>query len=195
MLGKELFLIPNAITISRIFVLIPAIYFLHTKSSMGMILTFSWIFISDFLDGYLARRLHQTSFIGAILDPISDKIVVLCLFSYFFYLDKLPNAYYFLILIRDIAQLMSVPVLLLWKKIAFKVKPKLIPKWGTALNFVILGILGIPYLSIDLFSYSFLFDRVLFVLYIISGGIEVFILITYLPRFYQIYKGTHDTFE
>ncbi len=193
--GKDLFLIPNAITLSRIFVLIPAIYFLHTRSTVGMVLTLSWIFISDFLDGYLARRLHQTSFIGAILDPVSDKIVVLCLFSYFFYLGKLPIIYYFLILARDTAQLLSVPILLLWKKIEFKVKPKLIPKWGTALNFIILAILGISFLPTEIISYFSFLESLSTILYLISGTIEVYILITYLPRFYQIYIGNHDTFE
>lgn len=34
--------------------------------------------ITDKLDGYLARRLHQTSHIGAVLDPVADKLLIAC---------------------------------------------------------------------------------------------------------------------
>ncbi|MGH8997463.1 MAG: CDP-alcohol phosphatidyltransferase family protein, partial [Acidimicrobiales bacterium] len=33
--------------------------------------------VSDYLDGYLARRLHQTSRLGALLDPIADRLYIL----------------------------------------------------------------------------------------------------------------------
>ncbi|MGZ4504306.1 MAG: CDP-alcohol phosphatidyltransferase family protein [Nocardioidaceae bacterium] len=33
--------------------------------------------ISDYLDGYLARRLHQTSRLGAVLDPVADRLYIL----------------------------------------------------------------------------------------------------------------------
>jgi cardiolipin synthase (CMP-forming) len=193
--GKELFLIPNIITLSRIIFLIPAIYFLQESQIIYASIVLIWVFISDFFDGYLARKLNQISFLGAILDPICDKIVVLSLFSYFFFQELVPLYYYILILIRDIAQLLSVPVLLFWKKIAFKVKPKLLPKWGTALNFIILACVALPIIPFwkeIKFDY---FENILLFLYLISSCIELYILITYIPRFIQIYKGTHDTFE
>jgi phosphatidylglycerophosphate synthase len=153
------------------------------------------VFISDFFDGFLARKLNQTSFIGAILDPICDKLVVLALFSYFFLQEMVPAYYYILILTRDIAQLLSVPILLFWKKIAFKVKPKLIPKWGTALNFIILAFLALPLLPFwTQLAFPF-FNTLLTLLILVSSFVEVSILVTYIPRFIQIYKGTHDTFE
>lgn len=193
--GKELFLIPNIITLSRIIFLIPAIYFLQESQIIYASIVLIWVFISDFFDGYLARKLNQISFLGAILDPICDKIVVLSLFSYFFFQELVPLYYYILILIRDIAQLLSVPVLLFWKKIAFKVKPKFLPKMGTALNFGILTLVALPIFRIpELIENSYL---VLFlqILYFISSCDEIYILATYIPRFIQIYKGTHDTFE
>ncbi len=33
--------------------------------------------VTDFLDGYLARRLHQTSTLGQILDPVADRLYIL----------------------------------------------------------------------------------------------------------------------
>ena len=39
------------------------------------------------------------------------------------------------------------------------------------------------------------YDSVILPVLLISGAIEIYILVTYLPRFLQIYRGTHDTFE
>jgi hypothetical protein len=39
------------------------------------------------------------------------------------------------------------------------------------------------------------YDSVILPVLLISSAIEIYILVTYLPRFLQIYRGTHDTFE
>jgi len=76
--------VPNLITLSRI-VLIPliiGIYYLPDDwlSYSGKNVTATAIFIfaavTDWLDGYLARRLNQTSAFGAFLDPVADKLIV-----------------------------------------------------------------------------------------------------------------------
>ena len=76
--------IPNLITLSRI-VLIPlliGIYYLPaewlTDGEKDVIATGIFILagITDWLDGYLARRLNQMSAFGAFLDPVADKLIV-----------------------------------------------------------------------------------------------------------------------
>ncbi|MCB1178176.1 MAG: CDP-alcohol phosphatidyltransferase family protein [Leptospiraceae bacterium] len=191
---KDLLLIPNILTISRILLIAPSLYLLDIGKIYIASVIITILFLTDFFDGYLARKLEQTSFIGAILDPISDKIVVLSFFTYLFLLHKVHIIYFLLILIRDIAQLTSIPVLIFWKKIIFKVKPKLIPKWGTALNFILLGIISFQFFKPPI-SENFIYNLALNIVMIISGLIEIYILVTFIPRFYQIYKGTHDTFE
>jgi CDP-diacylglycerol--glycerol-3-phosphate 3-phosphatidyltransferase/cardiolipin synthase len=75
---------PNLITLSRI-VLIPliiAIYYVPSDwlsySGKNMTATAIFIFaaVTDWLDGYLARRLNQMSDFGAFLDPVADKLIV-----------------------------------------------------------------------------------------------------------------------
>jgi cardiolipin synthase len=136
----------------------------------------------------------MTSYIGSIMDPIADKIVVISIFTYLYFVNKVLLFYYILILIRDISQLLSIPILLLWKKIQFKVKPKVIPKWGTALNFIILALICTTFLFPNLNSNNN-YIYLLYSIYAISGIIEIYIISTYIPRFIQIYLGTHDTFE
>ena len=71
--------IPNQLTLLRI-VLIPcfvAVFYLPVEwSRPGATLLFTLAAITDWLDGYLARRLEQQSQLGAFLDPVADKLMV-----------------------------------------------------------------------------------------------------------------------
>jgi cardiolipin synthase len=76
--------IPNLVTLSRI-ILIPlliGLYYLpdDVLSLHGKNIAATAIFIlaavTDWLDGYLARRLNQMSAFGAFLDPVADKLIV-----------------------------------------------------------------------------------------------------------------------
>ncbi|MGQ0385331.1 MAG: CDP-diacylglycerol--glycerol-3-phosphate 3-phosphatidyltransferase [Gammaproteobacteria bacterium] len=71
--------IPNLLTGLRI-VLIPAIvglfYLPYHWSSMACGVLFALVGITDAFDGYLARKLGQTSRLGAFLDPVADKLIV-----------------------------------------------------------------------------------------------------------------------
>ena len=71
--------LPNALTVVRI-VLIPVfvvVFFLPVEWARAVTaLIFSAAAFTDWLDGYLARRLNQTSRFGAFLDPVADKLMV-----------------------------------------------------------------------------------------------------------------------
>jgi CDP-diacylglycerol--glycerol-3-phosphate 3-phosphatidyltransferase len=71
--------VPNSLTLLRI-VLIPvfvAAFYLpvpwHHRLAAGI---FAFAAFTDLLDGWLARRLNQTSRLGAFLDPVADKLMV-----------------------------------------------------------------------------------------------------------------------
>ncbi len=71
--------IPNALTMMRIFlipVLVLVFYLPFHKHLMVAAVIFAVAAITDWLDGYLARRLGQTSAFGAFLDPVADKLMV-----------------------------------------------------------------------------------------------------------------------
>ena len=71
--------IPNLLTFSRL-ILIPSIiiiiYFDRPYSGWLSCLVFIAAAITDYLDGKLARKWNSTSKIGALLDPIADKILL-----------------------------------------------------------------------------------------------------------------------
>jgi len=71
--------IPNLLTLLRI-ALIPVfviIYFLPwVLAAQACAVVFALAALTDWLDGYLARRLNQVSSMGAFLDPVADKLMV-----------------------------------------------------------------------------------------------------------------------
>ena len=71
--------IPNIITIIRV-LLIPVfviVYFLDWKwAHQAGAFIFWFAAITDWVDGYLARKLNQSTAFGAFLDPVADKLIV-----------------------------------------------------------------------------------------------------------------------
>lgn len=70
----------NLLTLSRIF--LGGVVFILLTRPEGYFLAFLLFFVAgatDYFDGYLARKYNLTSQIGEILDPIADKILILCI--------------------------------------------------------------------------------------------------------------------
>ena len=102
---------PNLVTFSRI-LLIPviiAIYYLPDSwlSADGKNVTATAVFIfagiTDWLDGYLARRLNQMSAFGAFLDPVADKLIVVAALLALLYLNRVDVIVALIIVGREIA--------------------------------------------------------------------------------------------
>lgn len=75
--------IPNALTLSRIGMVVFMLYFLAQTFPFSKSLAL-FIFlvagITDFLDGYLARNVYGVSSFGQLMDPLADKIMICAIF-------------------------------------------------------------------------------------------------------------------
>ena len=71
--------IPNSLTLLRI-LLIPvfiAVFYLPQPWAPALATFIFWFAaITDWFDGYLARKLQQQSALGAFIDPLADKLMV-----------------------------------------------------------------------------------------------------------------------
>jgi CDP-diacylglycerol---glycerol-3-phosphate 3-phosphatidyltransferase len=74
---NEIWNLPNSLTLFRIFLVPFLVVVLLTKFSnflgLGIFLVAA---ITDYFDGYFARRLKKTTRLGALLDPIADKLLM-----------------------------------------------------------------------------------------------------------------------
>lgn len=94
----------NFISMSRIFIAAPIIYLHYTNGQQ-----ITWVitalvfygFISDYLDGFIARKLNEISEWGKILDPVADKLTAFLLFFYTVYIDLIPLWFFVLEVTRD----------------------------------------------------------------------------------------------
>ena len=78
-LSNEIWNLPNALTLFRIFLVPFLVVVLLTKFTgrefVGLAI-FLVAAITDFFDGWVARRRNQTTRLGALLDPIADKLLM-----------------------------------------------------------------------------------------------------------------------
>ena len=122
---KDLFLLPNLITLSRLFKVI----FLFTSFNPGefnyisLIIIIALIGLSDSLDGIVARRYNLVSKLGIILDPFTDRVVFLLLLLWI--KNLIPDYFLFGVVIREVLILMgSIYVLLTEKTVKVSNKGK-----------------------------------------------------------------------
>ena len=82
--------IPNMITIMR-FLLVPGVVFALLTDKMGWALAgFLVAGISDGIDGFIARQFNQRSELGAYMDPMADKLLLVSVFLVLGFMGELP---------------------------------------------------------------------------------------------------------
>jgi CDP-diacylglycerol--glycerol-3-phosphate 3-phosphatidyltransferase len=81
---KRIITVPNLITLSGLFLIIPAGFALIREEWLKASIILAWIFISDWFDGWVARRFNQITAFGAAIDPIRDYLARFLVISWFF---------------------------------------------------------------------------------------------------------------
>lgn len=111
--SDRLLTIPNLLSLARLLAL-PVIYLDLVDGRLIRAFVLLVVFAAtDWLDGYLARRLDQVSRFGTLLDPISDRAMFLVVGIGFVMADLLPLWALAVLLLRDLAVLVVGAVLLL----------------------------------------------------------------------------------
>lgn len=98
--------LPTWVTLSRL-IAVPIIFglFLWQDSELIRLIALSVFIIAaitDWLDGYLARKLNQITELGKFLDPLVDKVLTIALFLLFIELGQVPAWAVFLIITREL---------------------------------------------------------------------------------------------
>jgi cardiolipin synthase len=92
----------NTLTVLRI-LLVPVLVWLLAQGAYGSAL---WVFLaaglSDALDGFVARRFNQMTRVGAILDPVADKLIIISAVVALAWVRLVPLPLVLLVIARDV---------------------------------------------------------------------------------------------
>lgn len=104
---SKIWTIPNILTFIRILAVPVVIFFMQKgfvqeQYFLWATIIYGFAFVTDQVDGYLSRVLDQSTVLGEILDPIADKIIVLCVLIQLTYLNYIPAWIVMVLLTREI---------------------------------------------------------------------------------------------
>jgi len=141
--------IPNLITLARILLVPIVVWAIATPGAMWIaFLLFLAAGVSDAIDGYLAKRFGMTTVVGAYLDPLADKALIVSIYLTLGINYLIPRWLVILVVSRDI--LIVGGIMLAWViGNPLKIKPLLVSKLNTVAQIVfacvVLGSLGFNY--------------------------------------------------
>jgi cardiolipin synthase len=123
--------LPNLITLGRL-VLAPAIVaMIATQRWKEACIVFIIAGVSDAVDGWLANTFDLRSELGAYLDPVADKALIVSIYVSLAIVEVLPATIAILVVARDIMIIGAFMISLIMRK-PIKVKPLTISKLNTA---------------------------------------------------------------
>jgi CDP-diacylglycerol---glycerol-3-phosphate 3-phosphatidyltransferase len=105
-LQKELWSAPNLVTLVRIAAIPVFLVFTYYESRMNSFiaaLVYTFTAATDFLDGWLARRLNQITVIGKFLDPLADKLIAMAALVMLVHLGRVAAWVVILVMAREFA--------------------------------------------------------------------------------------------
>ena len=149
--------VPNLITTIRIILAPVFVIYLINDQFLPALIVFLLCAVSDGLDGMLARLMNQRSRLGAYLDPLADKLLLVAAFVTLSVRGYLPAWLTVLVFSRDTMILLGVLILFLIR-MEFTIKPTPVSKITTWAQFItILAVLLQAYLPSFTRFYPYIF--------------------------------------
>ena len=128
--------LPNLISLARLLVTPVAVWLMLTGAMAAAFWVFLAAAVSDALDGLIAKRFDQVTVLGAYLDPLADKALLVSIYVVLGMLDRLPLWLVLLVVFRDILILGG--ALLLWLHArSFRMRPLMVSKVNTTAQIVL----------------------------------------------------------
>ena len=123
--------LPNLITLLRIGAIPVFLILLVDERYTEALVVFILAGITDSLDGLLARWLDARTTLGAFIDPLADKLLLVSSFVILAFLGDIPRWLAVLVIMRDVIILIGYSVLFFVTGHAIEVRPTLIGKAST----------------------------------------------------------------
>jgi cardiolipin synthase len=137
--------IPNLITLARILLVPVVVWAIATGAMATAFLLFMAAAVSDAVDGFLAKRFGMKTELGAYLDPLADKVLIVSIYITLGVTGTIPLWIVILVVSRDIMIVGAIMLSWLVDK-PVKIKPHAVSKLNTAAQIafacLVLGSLG-----------------------------------------------------
>ena len=128
--------VPNILTLVRLLLTPVFVIFLLRDQLIPALAVFTLAGVSDGLDGLIARWFNQRTVLGAYLDPIADKVLLVSAFVCLAILGIIPEWLAVIVLSRDILIVIGITVLTLTEK-PYRIRPSLVSKCTTVAQLVL----------------------------------------------------------
>ncbi|MFO7605853.1 MAG: CDP-alcohol phosphatidyltransferase family protein [Desulfurivibrionaceae bacterium] len=132
--------VPNSITLVRIILVPIMLYFLIEGDKRSALIVFVTAALSDGLDGFFAKILHQKTRLGAFLDPIADKLLLSTSFIVLAIFGLAPTWLAIMAVSRDLLIITGIGILA-WDHDFPTIKPTIDGKITTFLQVLTIGFL------------------------------------------------------
>ncbi len=141
--------IPNILTLARIAILPVLVGLLFVPEDWAVWTCFAlYVFaaVTDFIDGWLARKMNATSAFGKFLDPIADKILVVCLLVMFVATNRIEGIFLIPLLVILIREFIVAGLREYLGPYNIALPVTQLAKWKTTIQMIAMGFLLIgPY--------------------------------------------------
>lgn len=138
--------IPNFITIARILLVPVLVWAIGSDQMLIAFILFLIAGVSDAVDGFLAKRFGMASELGAFLDPLADKVLLVSIYVALGIAEAMPRWLVILVVSRDILIIGGVMVSWIVDR-PISIRPHFVSKLNTAAQIVlaglVLGLLGL----------------------------------------------------
>jgi cardiolipin synthase len=182
-MSKYFIFIPNLLSIIRIGLVYPILNNIYLSNFELSIIFFIIAAITDALDGFLARKMNWQTYLGTLLDPIADKLL-LSGTIFILWLNQLIPFYIFVIFIsRDIAILLGAAIQMTLNESDTPL-PNLLGKLTTSLQVIYIATIFLK----EIFNIKFS----LYVLDIFIIFITLLSLVVYAYNWYKDIKVFHN---
>jgi cardiolipin synthase len=131
--SSRILTVPNVLSLFRLGCLPLILLFLYQHDLRWALILFVVAGVTDFLDGLLARLLHQRTLFGMYLDPIADKLLLTSCFLVLAITGEMPWVVTGLVLARDLVIVTTVGVLIFATDIR-RFRPTRLGKANTAVQ-------------------------------------------------------------
>jgi len=142
--------IPNLISIMRLALVPFIVWTLLEGQFIQSFVLFVVVGVSDGVDGFIARNFNQRTELGAYLDPLADKVLLIAMFVVLGYLEIIPVWLAIAVVTRDIMIASGVLVAFIIGN-PVEMKPLFVSKANTAVQIVLVALaIGAPAFTLDL---------------------------------------------